>query len=426
MNASGRGGWLRVAALLAALVSPLARAADRDANELERLFRDGMTALQEDRLRSAIEAFQTILASDPSLHRARLELAVAYYRALNYAEAQALAQQVLDDPATPPQVRVSILAFLAQVKADAERLAVRHSWRAQLGLGGLYDNNVNVGPSSEIVTEAFRLAPGSTARSDNGLFLQAALAHTFNPGSRHMIGERAAEFLWQTQLSAYHRGYNHESEFDLTVASLGTGPALVVLRHWRAALNLQLDYIELGGSPLARFTSLNPLVTWQFRDGEFTLDGSVGRRDYDDDADSGREGDYRQLGVMLAHYYDNRRVAVQLGVRHHDFEADVAGYGSSGPEYYLAGQWRAWPRGQLHARISQRDLDYDGTDPVLTSQSRDDRDRRLLVGFSHQFAGGAFDKWRLNGDLLRTLNASNLDLYDYRRTQINLALVRDF
>jgi len=81
MNASGRGRWLRVAALLAALVSPLARAADRDANELERLFRDGMTAPQEDRLRSAIEAFQTILANDPSLHRARLELAVAYYRA---------------------------------------------------------------------------------------------------------------------------------------------------------------------------------------------------------------------------------------------------------------------------------------------------------------------------------------------------------
>ncbi|MEN8801240.1 MAG: tetratricopeptide repeat protein, partial [Thiogranum sp.] len=84
--------------------------------ELEAQFREGMEALNDDRLKSAIRAFSRILDTEPELHRARLELALAYHRSMRYEDAEKLAQEVLDDPNTPPEVRVTVLAFLAQVK----------------------------------------------------------------------------------------------------------------------------------------------------------------------------------------------------------------------------------------------------------------------------------------------------------------------
>lgn len=104
-----------LAAMLAAGMMNCVSVQAADQSEQEQLFREAMQALEDNRLKTAREALQTILRNDPSLHRARLELAVTYYRSLQYVEARRLAQQVLDDPATPPQVRISILAFLAQV-----------------------------------------------------------------------------------------------------------------------------------------------------------------------------------------------------------------------------------------------------------------------------------------------------------------------
>jgi len=47
-------------------------------------------------------------------------------------------------------------------------------------------------------------------------------------------------------------------DYDLTILTASTGPALVMLRHWRANLALNVDRIWLGGSELAWYTSLNP------------------------------------------------------------------------------------------------------------------------------------------------------------------------
>ena len=45
--------------------------------ELEAQFSEGMDALNDNRLKSAIRAFSRILDREPALHRARLELALA-------------------------------------------------------------------------------------------------------------------------------------------------------------------------------------------------------------------------------------------------------------------------------------------------------------------------------------------------------------
>ena len=84
-----------------------------DRIDVEALFQQAMKNRDAGRYRSAITTFHDILSSDPMLHRARLELAVAYYKDLQYQEAIEEARKVLEDPATPTNVRVAISAFLA-------------------------------------------------------------------------------------------------------------------------------------------------------------------------------------------------------------------------------------------------------------------------------------------------------------------------
>ncbi|WJW74643.1 DUF2860 family protein [Thiohalobacter sp. IOR34] len=398
-----------------------------DGNEAEALFKKGMKALKDDRLQSAIEAFNSILSSNPRLHRARLELAVAYYRSLRYAEARRLAQEVLDDPTTPAEVRVSILAFLAQVDKDEQRFMKRHEFRPSISVGLMYDSNVNVGPSADVVEingQVLQLISGQK-RSDNALLLNAGLAHRYKPGKTFTAGELTGSFEWLTQVNLYNREYNDENDFDLTVLSGSTGPAWVVLGHWRATLNLRLDKIWLGNDPLALFSGINPLATWQFQNGEITLDASLTRRDYSDAADSGREGTYKSLGAALGHYYKQRRIAAQAGVRVFDFNADDDRFGNDGWELFLGGIVRAWQGGSLYARASYKDLAYDGQEPLF-NVARDERERRLTAGFRHSFRTGRLDKWSLNGSFSYTDNDSNVAIYDYDRRQLSINLSRTF
>ncbi|WP_125181910.1 tetratricopeptide repeat protein [Thiohalobacter thiocyanaticus] len=401
---------------------PVPAAQDED---LEVLFREGMQALEDYRLRSAREAFQAILNTDPSLHRARLELAMTYYRMLDYQQAETLARQVLEDPQTPTQVRLTITAFLAQVEADRARFARRHAWRASLAFGGMHDSNVNVGPSSEILADNIRLLPGFTRRSDNALFVQPGLSHTYNPGRRIPLGEQVASLLWQSQFSFYDREYHEQDDFNLNVVTLSTGPVLVALKQWRAGLNLTFDRVALGGDVLALFTTLQPHVTWQFERGELTLDAAWSHRRYASEVDSGREGDYGAFGGSLVRHFLDRRLSLQGGLHYLDFDADQSRWSYQGPELMLGASYNAWERGRLFARAVQRSLDYDGVFPPF-GEARDERERRFTLGFSHVFAGGPLDRWRMQAEWQRVFNRSDVNLFEYDRSQVSLTFSRGF
>lgn len=422
------------AAMLAAAfivgIAPVQAAEQADGEEA--LFEEGMKALQDDRLKSAMKAFQSILSQQPALHRARLELALTYYRSLQYAEARKLAQTVLDDPQTPPEVRVTVLAFLAQVQKDEAALAVRHEFKPSISAGFMYDSNVNVGPSSELVEGSiFVLDPTSLKQSDNALVLAAGVAHTFQPGAIFQLGERSASFLWQSQASLYNRAYNDMDDFDLTILTGSTGPALVVLRHWRANLALNVDRIWLGGSELAVFTSVNPAVTWQFNNGELTWDAALTNRSYDNDAptaqggDGGREGTYDAMGLTLGRYFNARRVAAQVGARMVDFTADEERYGNDGYELLAGLIVKTWPNGTVFARANYRNVNYDAIEPGF-ADARDEQENRYVAGFQHDFKAGYLDKWTLNGGIQYTENNSNISIYDYDRRQVTLNLGRTF
>ena len=402
-----------------------------DSAELEAQFQEGMDALEDQRLKSAIRAFSNILDTEPELHRAKLELALAYYRSLRYEDAKKLAQEVLDDPTTPPEVRVTILAFLAQVERDAEQYGRKHDYASFLTAGIMYDSNVNVGPTNaniRVGDVGLRLTPGSTSQSDNAYVLNGGVDHLYQSGKRVELGERTGTLLWQSGGSIYWRRYHEENDFDLLVASLNTGPALLMLRQWRASLQLRSDYLTIGSEALGWFHTANPSVTWQFANGELNWDFNYTRRFYHRNIDDGREGDYLDTGVTVGRYLKNRQIAATAGLRAIKFFADDDQFGYWGGQLNAGYSADTWPNGSFYARARGAAYSYEGDDPLF-QKDRTDLEYRLTAGVTHEYKGeeDLLKNWVVNAFWERTHNDSNIgDLYTYTRTQLMLSLSRPF
>lgn len=419
--------------ILVAGVAPGAAIAD----EVQTDFDAALAAIEDARLRTARERLTALLAANPSLSRARLELARVHYLDRDYARARAEAQRVLDDPDTPPAVRTTILAFLAQIDADQKRYAARHQWAPSLYAGLMYDSNVNIGPSRDIIDTGAvvctpgnpcAVAPGSRPQEDFAAVLSPGLVHTYNPDRRFDYGELQGFFLWESQANAYYRAYFDETDFNLGVLTLRTGPAWVVPGRWRAGIGLQLDQIFLGDQSLALFSSLNPNLGIQVGDDlEITLDGLITDRHYWEDNEEGRDGWYTSAMLSATKYFNARRFALQAGAGWSDFDADEDRFGYSGPRLTAGLLWQAWADGLVYARVDYQGYDFDGPESFpFENQVRDDDELRFSLGFQHDFRSGALRNWSLLGGWVHTDSDSNVQIYDYDRDVVNLGLSRRF
>ncbi len=409
---------------LAALTAPMPAVAE----DMQEQFTSALQAIEEDRLRTARELLDAILTGNPGMHRARLELARTYYLSMDYAAARAESERVLNDPNTPPAVRTTVLAFLAQIDADEKKLADRHTWTPSIAVGLMHDSNVNVGPNQEVIQIGGTPFAVTRKQEDLAFVINPGLAHTYNPGKRFQTGEHAGFFLWQSSANVYFRGYFDEHDFNLGLLTLRTGPAWVVPRHWRAAVGLQADQIWLGDGRLALFSSLNPSINWQIGNStEFGLEGVLTRRDYNKDIDGVREGWYQWAGLSLGRYFFDKKLALKGGAGYFRFDTDDSAerFANEGPDLYLGGVAQAWQNGSVFARIGYRNYDFKGLEPGFPNP-RDEDEWRYTLGFQHNFKSGVLNNWALTGNWTHTENDSNVPIYDYSRDQISLVLSRSF
>ena len=70
-------------------------------------------------------------------------------------------------------------------------------------------------------------------------------------------------------------------------------------------------------------------------------------------------------------------------------------------------------------------MEYDGLEPPF-NVNRDERERRYVVGFKHDFKKTLLNKWTVSGNFTRTKNDSNVSTYTYDRDQANITLSRSF
>ncbi len=378
---------------------------------------------------ASIGILNSILSSNPKLHRARLELSVAHARSLNYEAAKRQAEIVLEDPELPPPVRVSVLAFIAKIDAERTKYAENiHVVEPSVSAGLMYDSNVNSGPdigTIDVSGGTLTLGSGSSPLEDWAYVLSAGVYHRYQGFAPLKLGGSHGRLAWESKANLYSRSYQDYSAYNLDVLSLRTGPAFAATSQWRANLGVQVDYLRLGSEKLGVFSSLLPSVTWLVKEGELTVDGTLQDRNYTRSVDAGRDSDYWSLGVSYGKLFGDSKFALSTGLKAFGSDADLARFSNDGWEAFIGGSYVAWPNGSVFAKVSFRDSDYDGAEPVFNI-ARDEEKKTLLVGFSHEFKGNAMDSWRLEGTYSRIDNSSNIAIYDYDRDIVSLTLKKAF
>ena len=390
---------------------------------LDKIFEEAMQARSSQEYSDSIKRLQAILAQNPNLGRARAELAVAYYQALNFTAARAEVTRLLADPSTPPNVRLNLQSLLAAIERDSKP----HVFTPFVNMSVGHDTNINVGPGSSTVIAsgvALTLAPGSTRQASDYLNLQAGLAHRYLTPYSFNLGSLPAALVWQSQASIYSIAYNANSAFNLNVLSASTGPLLLAAGKWRLGAPIQLDEISLGGSHIARYVGVTPVFSTNIGNTEITVDTQYQDRHFNP-ANSQRNSNYTYLGANVGHTLQDGKYFAQAGYRGFREHASVQRFSNSGTEYFVGGGMRPWAGGTATLRFTEKEITYKDVEPVF-NVARDEKEQRVALNVSHLMNSGYLDKWTISASYNVIRNKSNVDLYVYDRHQAGVTLGRTF
>lgn len=417
-----------ISCLILAGVTPYTSAQASTDDNWEEAYQKALDMRAGGDLFGAIDSLNNILNTRPTSHRARLELAVSYYRAARYEDAKQHAERVLADANTPENVRETIQLFLDQVAAikTADDKA-RHRFSGSVGIGAGYDDNVNVGPSQDtfdINGSEFRVLSGGQVQSDAYASINLRGEHTYRMAGSVGIGERPVQMLWQSNASMYRKEYQDEHPYTTDVVSISTGPAWVSRTNWRAAINLQADYIRLGDDALALYTSLNPSYTLISGDNEYNFRGQWLYREFMSENNEDREGERFGLGFDFLHRF-NSTLSFQAGIGGYNQDARVDNQSYDAFEGYASLYWLAWSNGAVYGQVNYEETDYDGEE-ILFNTSRREREQRYVLGMTHNFNDGTMSGWGIGARLAFTDTSANVDIYEYDRTEFTMDLTRRF
>ena len=350
--------------------------------EVDKLFNQALAQSQTGDLAQAISTFETILGERPDAGRVRLELALANYRALNYAAARTEAQRVLDDPSTPDDVRRNIRAFLAEI----DKRGRKHLFTPYLAVGWFHDDNVNAGPSSSVVDigpALLTLSPASLPREDDGIQIQAGLGHQYLLDDSVIFFGHQSAVAWVSSVALFRNQYFDEDDFHLNVVSGQTGIAILAARKFRVQVAGEVNHIMIGDDDIAVYGGFNPSLDIFIGD-QWTLgfSGLVQVRDFSRTVDEDRDSEYFEGGAALGFTFPNWPVAIRAGIRGFEEDADTNRRENDGWIVSAGINVRPMDRANVYFNYYHRARNYDGAEPIVLVR-RDENEDRFAVGASY-------------------------------------------
>lgn len=381
-------------------------------------FDEALEESESGHLGEAITSFEQILQDQPELSRVRMELALAYYRAMDFSSARKSVNKVLQDDNIPLAVRNESHEFLGAI----ERADKRHTWTGFVNTGIGYDTNAYASPADSIINvENGTLSLGDRSeKSDAYIGSYLGAEHRYLSPNSLSFGKNKAAKLWNSGVYFYRADYMDESEVTVDVISLNTGPALIATREWAAQLKFGYDFYRLDNSHLANFLSADPEITWELGVNKLTWWNSAQDRDYIDSDFADRDSTYLVTGLNYSWNSLGGKFAYDAGVEMFDEDADGSQFSNKGYGMNFELKYKGFRKLGLFAGYSYRDEDYDSLFPSF-NRSRNDYANEVTAGFNYPFT-----RWMINGFVKHTDNKSNIALYDYDRTQYEINITRYF
>lgn len=350
--------------------------------------------------------FERALTLNPGNHPARLELARTYL-AMGMPEVARQEYQRLLESDPPEAIRQQIEREMDQ----AALLQTRFFSSAKMTVEGLYDSNVQFGPTKDFVDTQL----GTLSIADESKPKAAAGgAISLSGDSLYDFGARGG---WSAIAGAgtYIESLPGESEYAAQDFNAYAG----VRRTTSATLldfPLKARYFMMDWDRLVTIGGFDPVFGWALSDRWrlYTAAGIEGR-DYADDP---RDSLYVELSETARRYFgaaSDSSLSLKAGVFRED--SDLGGYDCGGLEFALNGEKR-FPWGLTAAAgIGCQAVRYDEIlYSLLQEEARED----------FQWNGSASLSKALTEHSLASLSwsyeetDSNFDLYSYRRHEVRL------
>jgi tetratricopeptide (TPR) repeat protein len=399
---------------------------------IQEQFEEALDERESGKIYDAIKLFENILATNPYLNRARLELAVAYHEASDYQKAMEQFQIVLDDPETPDSVRLAILAYKAQVYSDELKPEGSHHFSQYLKAGVIYNSNINVVPGvGNIIVNGREFFLPSEEISAFGTDIVFSASHRYRRKKPFNVGGARTSFEWQSQASVSSNLYTETSDFDLNIVSADTGPAFISAGRWLGAIPLRVDYVNLGHSSLATALSVNPYISFDLGNyRSILIESTFLKRNYADTINEPQDGSLVMGGAAYTTVLQSLNTGLEAGFRVRSRNAEDDQFGYDGLTLYFSGYTSITDLSSVYLKASYRKYDYKAPDTIIddtnTTLIRNDDEITASIGYNRDIKDGVLGNWAFNTELAYTENGSNIDAYDYDRTLFSLNLSRYF
>jgi tetratricopeptide (TPR) repeat protein len=354
-------------------------------------------------------AFERVLQINPDNDRARFELGRIYLERKQFAAAGETFRAILAHQ-PPASVKEEVEKLLLQAESGLQRW----TFGGRLDVGGIDDDNVNVGPDSEVINiapiifgsqsiDTLTVEEESRPVRAKGLFASGVLSAAYDMGEPREWGMTMAGAYFQNWLDGER---SHES----TYARVGLGPGHVAARN-RFEVLTTAAFIENGHEPLVTIYGVAPMFRWANggkADWQWTTTGAVDYRDYDTLND--RDGAYVQLNQSFKHYIGARRSSLSMGIAiSHDYtDEDV--YENTAIEWNMAGELRLPWNSALYGKMRYIESDYSARE-TLAPEDRADTQSQFIVGGNKMITS----RWGLDINHQITDNNSTFGLYRYDR-----------
>lgn len=372
----------------------------------------GIAAKQAGRLADAAAYFERLLKLDPEAARARLELAEIAYR---LGEGDKARQLLLDVKAAnpPPGVVATIDRFIANIAASEQ---TQKDWRARVSLGWLYDSNANAGPDIDSVLLfglPFILSGNARETTDN--------AWTARLGFDHIKGI-SDSVSWQSNLSVNWTDYNDLNNLDALYLSFSTGATLRSSERMLWSLPVVADRVKIGHDDSYYSYSYGVAPQWRYLFNDrlsFSLGAAVSKKKY-------RRNAARNLTALALSpaldYRISERGSLRIGLTGARENSGRAIYSSDSWSVNVAYFHNFSQNFIATIRAGYSDARYQGREAAFT-EKRHDKTARLSLDLIYYIAP---IKSELSFSISRTLNNSNLPIYQYHRNQVSISLQRVF
>ncbi len=369
------------------------------------LFLLGTSAKQNGDFKNAIKYFEILLTKDKGAMRVRLDLAMIYYKTQNLKKAKELLL-IVKASNPPKKVGDNVNSFLATIAQGVPK-----SYSLSASIGYMYDSNVNAGPSTDTVLMynlPFTLNDDAKETSD--------WAMKYGVGINHM--KRFKSFSLQSSANFNMTDYHTLNNLDNYSLSVSSGPTWKQNKQTTLSIPVIFNITKIGHSNDDFYSisgGISPQVSYQ-KSQKLSLSAS--------------------LSLNKKHYYQNPQKE-----SHSWTFSPSSKYFLDQTSYIVAGGYI----GQDDSKTSTSSTDSKGVNLSYNKSFSKKLNLNLSTSFSNTKYGGvevAYDKSReddtstyganvsyyvseykmnISTNVSYTKNNSNIEMYDYDRTQVGIS-----